>query len=249
MSSNPKNSFDDSGVEAEQEQPQEQPQHREPTDAELALLEAIMPIHEDFTPAQIDAARKALVITDAADTDAIEVLKFNRVHKKGDLHIRRPEQFCAAVQGSGTFRLLNEYSTHDFANCKQCREAGVKSPDTVAKIRAYEREQESERQFVLANPCQWDWADLTPETMEEFKNVVNPERKKNGFLPVGCSLPAEIGKRPSLVAAINYVVRTKEPVDWLELGDLAKEAAEYADLWHKWNKKAKAASAGLEEVE
>jgi len=71
--------------------------------------------------------------------DAIDLLKYNRNHKKGGLYIRSCKQYLE--QALSTDHLLNEFATHDFDSCKDCRRDNLISPR-----KKQEKEEEEVRQ-------------------------------------------------------------------------------------------------------
>jgi hypothetical protein len=81
------------------------------TSEEEALLEEIMPVVRDGGLAHKKRLAIILKFTDSIGVNAIELLRYNRVHKRGALVIRTPERYVTALLGNaeGTCALVNEY--------------------------------------------------------------------------------------------------------------------------------------------
>jgi hypothetical protein len=130
-------------------EPEPEPEPADTLVEDLAMFKATYPDAYDLTlelhPYGSNRERmvyflEAMKIYDflaITNIDPLALLKWNRAHKKGGLIIRSLSQFFKAL-GAKNHALLNDYATHDFESCKECKRLGLIHPRDV------EREEEEE---------------------------------------------------------------------------------------------------------
>lgn len=97
---------------------------------EVALVKAVHPVNSfKNLRKELVAARKVLVAL-PSKVDALDLLEWNRAHKKGSLYIRSCVQYLGALDSEAD-HLVNDYSTHDFGHCRTCTEHKIGRRDLV----------------------------------------------------------------------------------------------------------------------
>lgn len=146
------------------------------SDLAKMLLNEIQPIrnaaHENGDLALLDEMLKLI----PENINPLHLLQYNHWHKKGGLYIRSAQQFLDAILGKdGGYHLLNEYWTHDTANCKDCKNHGItaNAPEIWAsKCRreadAAWQEAEARREAALAT---YEFRPVTKEEQAQFKDL------------------------------------------------------------------------------
>jgi hypothetical protein len=232
------------------------------TSEEEQLLRELLPVHSPDTesdPKIKSGLHRILLLAEAMDVDAIDLLRWNRSHKKGALYIRTVEQFKKALVGNedGTYALVNEYIEHDVPACKQCHlgrngdgRAKVKGYAQCKLLREAARVLAENKAWVDANKGKWDFAlvsgakdgnggSAADPVMQRFVDIVNPivDGKRGKWAPENFKVGAKLleGGREAqmLSAAIRHVVKTGKRVTFEEFMALRNQAVWWIDSYHE----------------
>jgi len=236
---------------------EEQEKPAELTSEERRLLCELLPVHGlglESSRSVKATLQEILLLADAAGVDAIDLLRYNRAHKKGGLHVRTPEAFLKALNGAedGTYALINEYIEHDPSACKACKELSqnrkVKGHAQCKLVREAARVLAEKKAWVDVNNGKWDFSSVSglkgsdgssaaDPVFQRFVDIVNPiangkrgKWAREGF-NVGAKLLAEGSEAQVLSAAIRHVVKTGKHVTFEEFMGLHNEAVQWVD-WH-----------------
>jgi len=197
------------------------------TTEEQNLLDALLPVHnpdmeEDYTVKS--KLHGVLVLANAMDVDLVDLLKYNRLHKKGALYIRSLNQLDAALCGSerGDYTLVNEYIEHTPNVCKECKAApSDKRPAGHAQMQALledkrkaekkRKEIEEKREYVRVNTGLWDYSTPDKALFEAFRKLIAKGKTEHGldrWAPNGWTLQKAVQGDDWIhhVAVVRYMV-------------------------------------------
>lgn len=121
---------DDCGAEAESKAKPDYSDLSLWTDEEQRMLFALLPT---CIPSMFHLYNVRTILTfctgEGVQVDPYDLLRWNRAHKAGALYIRTPDQFLKALIGKdGEYKLVNDYKTHSFSQCKVCQAHKVTGP-------------------------------------------------------------------------------------------------------------------------
>jgi hypothetical protein len=223
---------------------------RQLTTEEHGLLWEVLPVHAvamTTDPTVKSRLGAILSLADSVGVDAVDLLRYNRTHKKGALYIRTLEQFFTAMDGDevGNYALVNEYIEHTSHTCKLCKDAPKdKRPEGYAQMndRRQARKEEEERRKEIAQKREylrqeegwWDYSFPDREKLVEFNRVIREGKEARGitgkWYPEGFSLVTADRTEDSKYwrAAVNYIVRTKEYVEFNDFKSMMHAAKDYA---------------------
>src|SRR5271170_434798 len=211
------------------------------TSEEEQLLRVLLPVHGadmESDPKVKTELHAILLLTETVDVDAADLLRWNRIHKKGALYIRTVEQFKRALFGneSGTYALVNEYIEHDVTACKPCHEG--RTGDGRARIKGYaqtkaERDQvrsiEEKRQWLRTES--WNFIQLDNSALVRFREIIQTTYPKGTWAPSFKMSDALAGDRKwYYVAAVRKVNELGKPVSFAEFEHLVNTAWHYSRL-------------------
>jgi hypothetical protein len=168
--------------------------------------------------------------------DALDLLAWNRVHKRGNWYIRSCVQYLAAVL-SEKDHLLNDYMTHDFDHCKQCKEHSLVSWTKKQEAEQEEAERaawveaENERLEKLG---QFEFREPTPEEQKAFIAMRGEEGWTVGKLKERTTpkMWSGVVTHPAAwpwqyaSAAILWFLKLGQPVSWESFGILVEQIRE-----------------------
>jgi hypothetical protein len=231
------------------------------TSEEEQLLRELLPVHGSDMESDLKVKADLhgiLLLAEGMDVDAIDLLRWNRSHKKGALYIRTVGQFKNALAGNedGTYALANEYIEHDAIACKQCHRG--RNGEGSAKVNGYAqckllrdatRVLAEKKAWVDANKGKWEFAlvsgakecngGVKDSVMQRFVDIVNPivDGKRGKWAPedfrIGTKLLKGDSEAQMLSAAIRRVVKTSKRVTFEEFMDLRNQAAEWINSYHE----------------
>jgi hypothetical protein len=232
------------------------------TSEEEQLLRELLPVHGsdmESNPKVKSDLHGILLLAETMDVDVIDLLRWNRSHKKGALYIRTVEQFKKALAGNegGTYALANEYIEHDVTACKECHRG--RKGEGSAKVNGYalcrhlreaSRVLAEKKAWVDANQGKWEFALVSGEkagdgggasdsVLQRFVDIVNPvvDGKRGKWAPEDFKIGTKLLKRDSeaqmLSAAIHQVVKTGNRVTFEEFMALRNQAVEWINSYHE----------------
>lgn len=177
------------------------------------LVNAIHPINtiENLRKELIAAWEVYSILPDTFDP--LNLLVWNRVHKRGNLYLRSCVQYRAALN-SPEDHLLNDYATHDFDHCKLCKEHKLLSWGQRLAVKRQEEEakawQEAETRRV-AKLAKFDFSTPTAQAVEVFKQLLG-----EGWTP-GCvkaNFDSGVWQHQHAYAATAHFLKEQEKVSW-----------------------------------
>lgn len=181
----------------------------------VALVQAVHPVNSCTNlRKELVASRQVLDIM-PSNLNPLNLLVWNRVHKKGNLYLRSCVQYLGALN-SPEDHLLNDYATHDFDHCKLCQEHKLLSWGQHLAIKRREEDakawQEAEARR-LAELAKFDFTTPTTEAVEAFKQLLG-----EGWTP-GCvkaNFDDGLWQHQHAYAASAFFLKKQEKVSWDE---------------------------------
>ena len=102
-------------------------------EAKCLLLEVHPHVTWSWVQKQMPYFKEIISLAKPEGFDPSDLLQWNRAHKRGGLFIRSGDQYLNALKSS-ELHLLNDYRTHDFADCPICKRKGFIHPDEKLRI-------------------------------------------------------------------------------------------------------------------
>jgi hypothetical protein len=204
--------------------------------AAVLLVNAIQPIINPRNMRRRLIAAWEILRLMPVGIDALDVLTWNRAHKKGLWYLRSCTQFLAALR-SEEDHLLNDYTTDDSEHCKTCKEHKLVSWTTLREEQQ-EREQEAERKEAmvaaearrLEELSRYDLREPTQEEADALKPLLSDGWTEGCVRTMitprmwsGQVTHPAAWKREHAGAAMLFFLKLGQPVTWDAFGFLVEQ--------------------------